>query len=203
MIWRISRRNSIIKWQGSRVSASRLAESNFRYTQGGSCCPGKRLGDLSRQPLGRRVSGHLEPQQLPPAVAQHQKREQSLKSQGRNHKQINGRDRLRVVAEECLPGLRRRPTPHHVFRYGRLGDLKPEHQQLAMNSRCSPPRVFPAHPSNEIAQLSIDLWPPCPLTRFPTPERRKTRTMPAKDSLRLNDVRRTEQARPEPGQPDH
>src|SRR5262249_48242027 len=34
MIWRISRRNSIITWQGYRVSASRLAESNFRYTQG-------------------------------------------------------------------------------------------------------------------------------------------------------------------------
>src|SRR5262245_35152395 len=33
MIGRISRRNSIIKWQGYRVSASRLAESNFRYTQ--------------------------------------------------------------------------------------------------------------------------------------------------------------------------
>src|SRR5262249_3691362 len=33
MIWRISRRNSIIKWQGYRVSPSRLAESNFRYTQ--------------------------------------------------------------------------------------------------------------------------------------------------------------------------
>src|SRR5262249_22669534 len=33
MIWRISLRNSIIKWQGYRVSASRLAESNFRYTQ--------------------------------------------------------------------------------------------------------------------------------------------------------------------------
>src|SRR5262249_2180729 len=32
MIWRISRGNSIIKWQGYRVSASRLAESNFRYT---------------------------------------------------------------------------------------------------------------------------------------------------------------------------
>src|SRR5215472_7589850 len=33
MIWRISRSNSIIKWQGYRVSPSRLAESNFRYTQ--------------------------------------------------------------------------------------------------------------------------------------------------------------------------
>jgi hypothetical protein len=46
-------------------------------------------GDLSGQPLGRRVSRHLKPQQLPPAVAQDQKREQSLKGQGRNHKEIN------------------------------------------------------------------------------------------------------------------
>ena len=36
------------------------------------------------------------------------------------------------------------------------------------------------------AQLSINLWPPWPLPRFPTPERRETRTMPAKDGLRLN-----------------
>ena len=50
--------------------------------------------------------------------------------------------------------------------------------------------------------LAIDLWPPCPLSRFPAPERRETRTMPAKDGLRLNDLRRTEQARPEPGHPD-
>src|SRR5262249_61868592 len=32
MIRRNRRRTSIIKWQGYRVSASRLAESNFRYT---------------------------------------------------------------------------------------------------------------------------------------------------------------------------
>ena len=34
MIRRISQSNSIIKWQGYRVSASRLAKSNFRYAQG-------------------------------------------------------------------------------------------------------------------------------------------------------------------------
>src|SRR5262249_24867457 len=69
--------------------------------------------------------------------------------------------------------------------------------------RCSPVCVFLAQPSDEIAQLAIDLWPPCPLPRFPTPERREARTMPAKDGLRLNDMCRTEQARPEPGQPHH
>src|SRR5262249_15091792 len=108
----------------------------------------------------------------------------------------------RVVPEECLPALRRRPTPHHVFRHRRLGDLKAKHQQLAMDPGCSPLWVFLAHLSNEIAQLSIDLWPPCPLPRFPTPDGRETRTMPAKDGRRLNDLRCTKQARPEPGHPD-
>jgi hypothetical protein len=60
--------------------------------------------------LYRRVARDLEPQQLPPAVAQDQKRKQSLKSQGRNHTD-NGGDRLRVVAKERLPALRGRPTP--------------------------------------------------------------------------------------------
>src|SRR5262245_30991089 len=34
MMWRISRSNSIIRWQDYRVSAFGLAESNFRYAQG-------------------------------------------------------------------------------------------------------------------------------------------------------------------------
>src|SRR5262249_24812333 len=90
-----------------------------------------------------------------------------------------------------------------VFRDRRLRDLKAEHQQLAMNPRRSPLWVFPAHASDEIAQLVSDLWPPCPLSRLPAPERRETRTMPAKDRFRLNDMRRIEQARPEPGEPHH
>ena len=50
MIWRISRSNSIIKWQGYRVSASRLAESNFRYAQGDLSLNGRcsALGSMLR-----------------------------------------------------------------------------------------------------------------------------------------------------------
>ena len=38
------------------------------YQVGRRRCPGEGLGDLSGQPLGRRMSCYLEPQQLPPAV---------------------------------------------------------------------------------------------------------------------------------------
>jgi hypothetical protein len=64
-------------------------------------------------------------------MTQHQKREQPLKGQGRNHTQINGSDRRRVVARECLPALRWRPSLHLVFRDRRLGDLKAQHQEFA------------------------------------------------------------------------
>src|SRR5262249_16143403 len=70
-------------------------------------------------------------------------------------------------------------------------------------SEMLPTLGFPSHPSDKIAQLASDLWPSCPLPRFPAPERRETNTMPAKDGLRLNDMRRTEQAWPESGQPHH
>src|SRR5215813_4204622 len=70
-------------------------------------------------------------------------------------------------------------------------------------SEMLPTLGFPCSSSDKIAQLASDLWPSCPLPRFPAPERRETNTMPAKDGLRLNDMRRTEQAWPESGQPHH
>jgi hypothetical protein len=77
--------------------------------------------------------------------------------------------------------------------YRRLGS---QASTARRGSEMHPTLVFRAHPPHEIAQLPIDLWPPYPFPRFPTPERRETRTMPTKDSFRLNDLRRTEQARP-------
>src|SRR5260221_13369917 len=54
---------------------------------------------------------------------------------------------------------------------------------------------------NEITQATIDLRAPCPLSGFPAPESFPARAMPPKDRLRLNDLGRTDQVRPEPGHP--
>src|SRR2546429_6990223 len=56
--------------------------------------------------------------------------------------------------------------PVHPIRDGRLGDLKAEHQKLAMDAGCSPLWVFLAHPSDQVTQAPIDLWPSCPGSRF-------------------------------------
>ena len=88
------------------------------------------------------MSRDLKPQQLSPAVAQDQKREQSLKGQRRDHAHINSSDHLRVVSKKRPPGLRRRPlTPHHVFGDRRLGDFEPQHQQFAMDPGRTPERI--------------------------------------------------------------
>ena len=57
------------------------------------------------------------------------------------------------------------------------------------------------NPSNEITQATIDLRAPCPLSGFPAPESFPARAMPPKDRLRLNDLCRADQARPEPSHP--
>ena len=139
----------------------------------GRCrCPGEGRSDLSGQPLGCRMSRDLKPQQLSPAVAEDQKREQSLKGQRRDHAHINSGGHLHVVSKKRPPGLRRRPPiSHHVFGDRRLGDFEAEHQQFAMDPGRTPERILVAHPSDEIAQLTIDLWPPCPISGFPAPKR--------------------------------
>ena len=58
-----------------------VANEIFRCT-----VPGKRFGDLVRQPLGRRIAGHREPQQPPPLVPENQKCEKLFERNCRNHK---------------------------------------------------------------------------------------------------------------------
>src|SRR5262249_45736767 len=59
----------------------------------------------------------------------------------------------------------------------------------------APPSLSASRPPSRNGEPNQELGP--------ARERRETNTMPAKDGLRLNDMRRTEQAWPESGQPHH
>jgi hypothetical protein len=64
---------------------------------------------------------------------------------------IDGGNRLSVISEKRLPGLRRRlRKSRHVLRNRQLGHLKAQHQQIAMDPGRAPQRVFPAHPLDQI-----------------------------------------------------
>ena len=74
---------------------------------------------------------------------QDDKHEQSFECQRRNDEEIHGCNPVGVVAEKSLPPLRRRTSPsQHVFRNRRLGDIKAELEQLAVNPRRAPKRIF-------------------------------------------------------------
>ena len=79
--------------------------------------------------------------------------------------------------------------PHRLTMIGhrRLCDLKAKLKQFTMDARRSPQRFVDAHLLDQSAQPRINLWPPSPRTRFPTPVAAKAGPMPTNDRLRLDD----------------
>ncbi len=72
-------------------------------------------------------------------MAQYEERKQAVERQGWNHAEIDRRDGGCMVAQECPPSLRRRPSaPDHVFGDRRLGDFEPELEQFTMDARGAP-----------------------------------------------------------------
>src|SRR5262249_13190966 len=116
--------------------------------------------------------------------------------------QINCGDCFSVISKKCPPALRRwLRRSNHVFRDRRLSNFESEHQKLAMDPRCAPQRVFLTHPSDEIAQLTIDLWPPCLPSGFPAPQGLEPAAIPPQDRLRLPPLQKTQQMGPDPRDP--
>src|SRR5262249_31778035 len=106
----------------------------------------------------------------------------------RENEQIQGADARRVVAQEGAPSLTWRSPPlDHVFGHRRLGDLKAELEQLAVNAWRSPQWVLDTHPPDQGAQLRVNLRPPAKGARLPTPVATKAGPMPTDERLGTDD----------------
>jgi hypothetical protein len=91
-------------------------------------------------------------------MAENKKCEQLLKGNRRNHKEINRRNPLHMIAKEGLPRLQWPiASRHHVDRNRGLGDLDAELEQLAMDLGSAPQRVLKTHSSDEIAKRSLEV----------------------------------------------
>jgi hypothetical protein len=99
--WRSRRDRSVSDAHGPHPGLEDISVGTVIVAhQVGRCrCPQEGLGDLSGQPLRRRMSRHLEPQQLPPAMAHNKKGKQPLEGQGWNHAQIDRRNRVRMASQ--------------------------------------------------------------------------------------------------------
>jgi hypothetical protein len=79
---------------------------------------------------------------------------------GRSNEQVHGGDVRRMVTQEGAPSLGGRVTSlDHVLGDARLSDLEAELEQLAMDARGTPQRIVNAHPSDQRAQVRVDLRP--------------------------------------------
>src|SRR5262245_34150898 len=142
--------------------------SRMRYF--GAASHGKRFSDLACQPLGRRVTSHRKPQQLPTFVAENEKCEQLLKRDRRNHEQINRRNPLHMIAKEGLPSLQWPiPPRYHVDGNRGLGDRDAEFEQFTVNLGSAPQRVLKTHSSDQVAHLLSDPRPAPGRAGFPSP----------------------------------
>src|SRR6476660_7858044 len=109
----------------------------------------------------------------------------------------------RLVAEKSLPPLRWRTSPsQHVFRNRRLSDIKAELEQLAVNPRRSPKRIFLAHTAHEISGFLINPGSAAWIVRLSAPPGAKTHPVPANDCLRTHDRRGLADIGETPIQPD-
>jgi hypothetical protein len=90
----------------------------------------------------------------------------------------------RVVPQKGAPSLTwRSASLDHVLGDARLRDFKPKFEQLAVDARRSPKRVFHAHPPDQRPQVRINLGPPSPGARLPTPVTAKAGPMPPHERL--------------------
>jgi hypothetical protein len=72
---------------------------------------GERLGDLLGRPAGGGMRGHVEVEDLPPLVGEHDEDEEEAPPRGRHGEKIDRDQVADVIGEKRAPGLRRRGAP--------------------------------------------------------------------------------------------
>src|SRR3981189_3542935 len=88
------------------------------------------------------------------------KHKRALEPQGLNPAEVDRRDGVRMVVQECPPCLRwRSSVPDHVLGNCRFDDLEPELQQLTMYARGAPQWVslFIRRMSSRSSRLTLGL----------------------------------------------
>src|SRR5260370_34744491 len=113
---------------------------------------------------------------------------EQVKADCRSNEKIHAGDVGCVVTQKGAPSLGRRSTSlDHVFRTARLSDLETELEQLAMDARRSPQRIFHAHPPDQRAQIRGDLRSASKRAGFATPVPAEAGPMPTHEGLGPDD----------------
>jgi len=122
----------------------------------------KRFPQLLDYPRTRRVPGHVEVNNTPAFMRDHEEPVKHAECDGRHGEEVHCGDRFTMVAQEGCPTSRWLSIPgrlSHPAQDRSLGDFVAKHLQLAVDTRRTPSVVLHYHAKDEFAQR---LW-----CRFP------------------------------------
>src|SRR6266436_2044531 len=153
-----------------------------------SAIPRKSLGDLTCNPLRRRVGCDVDPDEISAIKPDDDEGIEQVETDGWNNEQVHGGNVRRVVTQEGSPSLAGWPPSFdHVLGDARLRDLKSELEQFAVDAWRAPKRIFDAHSPDQYAQLRVDLRSPSLWARLPTPVAAKAGPVPTHERLGPDD----------------
>src|SRR5260370_6345423 len=146
--------------------------------------PRKCLCDLACDPFRGWMRCDVDPDEVSARQPDDDEGVEHVEANGWGNEQVHGGDVRCVVTQEGGPALGRRAASlDHVLRHAGLSDLEAELEQLAMDARRTPQRIFGAHPPDQRAQICGDLWPASKRAGFPTPIPTEAGPMPTHQGL--------------------
>ena len=150
---------------------------------------GKRFPQLLSSPFRRWIGGHIEMENAPTIMSQHQEHVKHLEANRRHGEEIDGDQLLGMILQEGAPSLRRRlAAAGHVFAHGALTDVDAKLEQFPMDAGCAPTGILPAHLADQISDLARkDRSSGLAMPHLPGPEQPKAGAMPGNDRFWLDD----------------
>ena len=145
----------------------------------------------------------IEVQDAPTIVADDEKGVQHAAGDRGDGEKVHRGDGFSMVAQEteptlCRLGISRRSS--HPPGDGSLGDIESDHEELAVNSRCSSGGIFCHHSEDQIANFSCYFSPPdhSAGSGDSAPVKRESRPVPSDHGFWAHDDECLLPARPEP-----
>ena len=163
---------------------------------------GKCLAQLLGHPCAGRMSGHIEVKDAPPVVGDDKEAIENTEGERWLSEEVHRCDDFTVVLQERRPSLcwlRISRRSSHPSQHRSLRDIEAEHLELAVNPRRAPGPVLGHHAEDKFTQLPAHSFSSRTLAMpgEPSPVELEASSMPAYDSLGLNEDQNPLQSLPE------
>jgi hypothetical protein len=167
----------------------------------------ERFPQLLDDPKAVGMPRDIEMQNAPASVADDEETVEHPERDGRDRKQVHGGDGFSMITQKGEPTLGRigiSRCPAHPAGDGPFGNIKTEHQNLTVNTRCAPGWILVHHPKDQIAHLLGNPLSPYHASGSGqgTPIERESRSVPTHHGLWADDKKSLFPSRPESSRQD-